>query len=541
MSALLQSHKPATSTTTSTGGSSSATTSLAVAEDLVPESNSEAQSDLQTAAPSEAGAVATAGADNSKYLAMAETTRGGFTARALKEMGSSAPVDSILTAGNLDQPITRAAAAAVAAKVGGLGSALEGQPAVFTDVPLSHWAATYIYRCRETGIMNGIGNNAFGPNDTLGSGGATLVLSRITDPEWRSPVDRKADLELAEKTRDMPKDGGVDVGSDEDVKRTYTDALYDKHEKALQDAKLTLTDPALKSGVSAFKKIFDANRARYEAVSAQTGVPAELIAALHFRESSGNFNTYLHQGDPLGKPPVHWPTNIPTFYKWEDAAVHALNQKSKLKKDLGMTEKTTDLASMATYAESYNGLGYNNRGVVSPYVYSGTDEYKKGKYVADGKFDANFVDKQVGVIALIKSVSAEAQKSTLLEGQVLQGGKAAAGVEVTVTDAKGKKWKATTTAGGFYSLEGTVASGRAVVRSGSSATATPPVPIANDHTESTQPALPVARCNSRRDLERHRVRAKLERRRAQARQQGLGRQRAPDPAHRQRREDHGRR
>lgn len=32
----------------------------------------------------------------------------------------------------------------------------------------------------------------------------------------------------------------------------------------------------------------------------RTGVPARPIAALHWRESSGNFNTYLHQGAPLG-------------------------------------------------------------------------------------------------------------------------------------------------------------------------------------------------------------------------------------------------
>ena len=37
---------------------------------------------------------------------------------------------------------------------------------------------------------------------------------------------------------------------------------------------------------------------------ALVNVPAPLIAALHMRESSGKFNTYLHQGDPLGKPAV---------------------------------------------------------------------------------------------------------------------------------------------------------------------------------------------------------------------------------------------
>ncbi|MBK9366595.1 MAG: hypothetical protein IPN01_09755 [Deltaproteobacteria bacterium] len=156
--------------------------------------------------------------------------------------------------------------------------------------------------------------------------------------------------------------------------------------------------------MAAFKKHWEANKARYAAVAAKTGVPANLIAALHWRESSGNFGTYLHQGDPLGKPAVNWPNNIPVFHKWEDAAIHALGMKGKLAKDLGMASNTTDMAAMATYAEHYNGLGYANKGKPSPYVYSGTDQYDKGKYVRDGVYDPNTKDKQLGVVAMIKSI-----------------------------------------------------------------------------------------------------------------------------------------
>ena len=131
-------------------------------------------------------------------------------------------------------------------------------------------------------------------------------------------------------------------------------------------------------------------------------MPAPLIAAIHYRESSSNFNTYLHQGDPLGRPAVHHPANIPIFHRWEDAAVHALESKSWLRDQLGMNASTDDLRSIATYAEAYNGLGYFNRGLTSPYVYAGTNLYGGGRYVADGVFDSNSWDRRPGVVSLVQ-------------------------------------------------------------------------------------------------------------------------------------------
>ena len=465
MSAFLQSHQPATSTSSGSGG-----TSAAVTEDLVPESNSEAVAEMSTSTDEESAAPAAAteaapAADNSRFLAMPENTRGGFTARALREAGSTASVESLLSKDEFEEPITRASAAAVIRKAMGLGTELEGQPAVFTDVPLNHWAAASIYRLQEEGIMSGMGDGTFAPNETLGSGGAALLINRIGDPEWRAPFDRTKAVASANEKRDLPEKGGLDLGSDKDHKRKNTDDVYDKHLAALKDAELNVSSSSHKWAMDKFKKNWEKNQARYEAVAAQTGIPAELIASIHMRESSCDFNTYLHQGDPLGRPPVHWPTNIPTFTKWEDAAVHALKMKKGIRDDLGMTEDTTDLASMATFAEYYNGLGYNNKGKPSPYVYSGTNKYSKGKYVADGVYDPNAVDAQLGVVAMVKAITKE-EKATLLEGQVVKKGQASAGTTVTIKDAKGKTYTTTANDGGFFTLESTLASGRAIVTAG---------------------------------------------------------------------------
>lgn len=175
--------------------------------------------------------------------------------------------------------------------------------------------------------------------------------------------------------------------------------VYQKNERVTATMKLTLTN-SQKNELAVFRANWEKHHDRYESVAAKTGVPAKLIAAIHYREGSMRWDTYLHQGDPLGKKAIHHPSNIPIFYKWEDAAVHALNQKKGIRDSMGMDETTEDAEAIATYAEAYNGLGYYNKGRTSAYVYSGTDAYKGGRYVADGVYDSRSWDRRVGIVAL---------------------------------------------------------------------------------------------------------------------------------------------
>ena len=151
-----------------------------------------------------------------------------------------------------------------------------------------------------------------------------------------------------------------------------------------------------KAALEKFEENYEKNKDRYEAVAEKTGVPAELVAAIHWRESSGNFGTYLHNGDPLGKPTTHVPAGI-NYSNWEDAACDAMTRyidQDKLDKD--------DVNTYYEVAERYNGLGYRNKGVASPYVWAGSSNYSCGKYVADGQYDPNHVDRQLGVAVMLK-------------------------------------------------------------------------------------------------------------------------------------------
>lgn len=179
--------------------------------------------------------------------------------------------------------------------------------------------------------------------------------------------------------------------------------VYDTHRRAADEMEVTLSR-GQRTELQVFQRTWAEHRDRYEAVAAKTGVPAILVATIHYRESSMNFGTYLHQGDPLGRPAVNHPSNIPVFHDWEEAAIHALNLKKGVRDSLGMTEETTDPVAMGTYAEAYNGLGYHYRGLTSPYVYAGSDQYRGGRFVADGQFDPSSWDRRLGVLTIAQQV-----------------------------------------------------------------------------------------------------------------------------------------
>lgn len=141
------------------------------------------------------------------------------------------------------------------------------------------------------------------------------------------------------------------------------------------------------------------NKQRYMSVFDMTGVPWWVIAVIHEREASQSWYANLAQGDPWDRVSIHVPRGRGPFHSWEAAACDALRACPP------HTANNRDWTVGGTlYAlELYNGLGYENfHHMVSPYLWAGTDQYVRGKYVADGHFDPNAVDHQLGCAGLIK-------------------------------------------------------------------------------------------------------------------------------------------
>lgn len=141
------------------------------------------------------------------------------------------------------------------------------------------------------------------------------------------------------------------------------------------------------------------HRDRYKRAQKMTGVPWYVITAWHEREAGGDFTKQLAQGDRLDRVSHNVPAGRGPFSTWEDGAYDALVVLKRLN---AITDWSP--ARICYETERYNGFGYRNYhpDVLSPYLWSFTTFYTRGKYVSDGHFDHNAQDAQCGAIPVIK-------------------------------------------------------------------------------------------------------------------------------------------
>ena len=145
------------------------------------------------------------------------------------------------------------------------------------------------------------------------------------------------------------------------------------------------------------------------------GVPWWFIAVVSEREYGGppHWDRQLSQGDPLGHVSIHEPKGrgpflarpgdvTPGHDAWTRGCLDALIECAPY------AAKWDDwsIGGVLTLWEEYNGLGYAAMDVPSAYVWSGTDQYVSGKYVADHIYRANAVDVQEGCAPILSRMMA---------------------------------------------------------------------------------------------------------------------------------------
>lgn len=182
----------------------------------------------------------------------------------------------------------------------------------------------------------------------------------------------------------------------------FTEALRTEYDKLFNSC---IIRPERVSAVDTIVSKLQTNRNRYEQVGESAGIPWFFVAVIHNMEASLSFTRHLHNGDPLTGRTFHVPRGRPVKgnppFTWEESAVDALN----IRKLNAQTDWS--LSGLLYQVEGYNGWGYRlyHPHVLSPYLWSFSNHYKSGKYVADGTWSDTAVSKQCGAAVLLRRMA----------------------------------------------------------------------------------------------------------------------------------------
>jgi lysozyme family protein len=186
------------------------------------------------------------------------------------------------------------------------------------------------------------------------------------------------------------------------AKVNYSPALAEEYQRLFDACQVRET----RAGeVAALVGKICANRERYESVGNLLGVPWYYIGVIHAMEATLSFATHLHNGDPLAARTVHVPGGRPKSgtppFTWEESAVDALQ--------VAGIHRWQDwsLPGLLYSVEGYNGWGYRlyHSHVLSPYLWSGSNHYRSGKYTADGRWSDSAVSAQLGAAVLLRRMA----------------------------------------------------------------------------------------------------------------------------------------
>lgn len=150
-------------------------------------------------------------------------------------------------------------------------------------------------------------------------------------------------------------------------------------------------------------KIMDtANEARWLPTAKEVCCPWYFVGLIHYMEGAINFRAHLHNGDPLSERTVQVPENRPPVWNppsdWTSSAIDSLTLEGFA------NQSDWSIPHMLYRFERNNGFGSRRNGIYTPYLWSFSNHYSRGKFVADRVWDPDAVSKQVGCAVILKAM-----------------------------------------------------------------------------------------------------------------------------------------
>ncbi|MBA4196573.1 MAG: hypothetical protein C0459_03365 [Chitinophaga sp.] len=148
-------------------------------------------------------------------------------------------------------------------------------------------------------------------------------------------------------------------------------------------------------------------RRRFENVTNVIGnkVPWYFIGIIYMREDGCTFKGHIHNGNSLRKRTYDVPAGrplknpaSPSGYTFEESAIDLIQLKGWDK------VPQWSMPALLYYLEANNGFGYRRlkQSINTPYLWSGTQHYQKGKFDSDGHYNDKLIDAQTGAAPLLK-------------------------------------------------------------------------------------------------------------------------------------------
>jgi lysozyme family protein len=144
------------------------------------------------------------------------------------------------------------------------------------------------------------------------------------------------------------------------------------------------------------------NEDRWLPAAQEVCCPWYFVGLIHYMEGAMDFRAHLHNGDPLTERTVQVPENRPPVWNppsdWTSSAIDSLTLEGFA------NQADWSIARILYRFERNNGFGSRRNGIYTPYLWSFSNHYSRGKFVADRVWDPDAVSKQVGCAVILKAM-----------------------------------------------------------------------------------------------------------------------------------------